>query len=244
MVWSFHPPYQVFDCTSSWDNNLLDRVYRQKHRRGHFTVAGIVDVRSIFGYKDGVEESATGVNCAARICEFRSKHDTDALFRTPWEGLLPFRFYLKQQHCEMAAQQRNPKAMMKMRASENKWFAVFKYAQDEYVVENTHSSERKILDRVLKTKKFCNRGRPRRGVIIRAGVVNLCKFRMLTRGYCVGSSSCGLEPCVTDFRIAPAFAAASFCAITVVHLQVDPNFPSFRTCGCFLHFSSAACAIS
>ena len=32
-----------------------------------------------------------------------------------------------------------------------------------------------------------------RGVIIHASAVGLSKFRMLTRGYCVASSSCGLN---------------------------------------------------
>ena len=40
------------------------------------------------------------------------------------------------------------------------------------------------------------------------------------------------EQSATDCRIAPAFAAASFCGCSEVHLRVDPDFPSLRTCSC------------
>ena len=60
----------------------------------------------------------------------------------------------------------------------------------------------------------------------------MSKFRMLTAGYRVGSSGCGSEPCTTDFRLPPTFAAASVCRFAVVHF--NPNSLLFRTCGCFL----------
>ena len=60
-------------------------------RRGHFTLTGITDVRSICGDKDGVKERVTS---AVSIYEEEeeARHDDDALFRTPKVGLLPFRF--------------------------------------------------------------------------------------------------------------------------------------------------------
>ena len=57
-------------------------------------------------------------------------------------------------------------------------------------------------------------------------------FRILTRVYRVGSSCYGLT---TDFRIAPAFAAASFCRQTFkVHLQLWSP-PCFARAAVFLH---------
>ena len=41
-----------------------------------------------------------------------------------------------------------------------------------------------------------------------------------------------LDPPAVVFRIAPAFAEAPICKFAAVHLQFDPNFSVFRTCGC------------
>ena len=43
--------------------------------RGHFTAAGITDVRSISENKNGVGENASSVNCAVSICEVKGKPD-------------------------------------------------------------------------------------------------------------------------------------------------------------------------
>ena len=62
------------DCSSSWAHNLSGRAFRQKwHRHGHFTSAGITDVRSIVGSEDDIEECVTSVNCAIGIFELNNK---------------------------------------------------------------------------------------------------------------------------------------------------------------------------
>ena len=111
----------------------------------------------------------------------------------------------------------------------------------------TSRSDRKILYRVLRSKTFLSRalclrrrssglasGHPLRRLVIHSSAASLSKFRVLTRWYRVGSSSCGLHNIPLDSQSAPAFAAASSCGFSGVHLQPCPNFPWIRTCGCFL----------
>ena len=76
-------------------------------------------------------------------------------------------------------------------------------------------SDRKILERVLRrsvfSRFFCLRrgtsclasGRPLRGMMDRASAVSLSKFRIITRGYRVGSAGCSLNilPLISKLRL-------------------------------------------
>ena len=63
---------------------------------------------------------------------------------------------------------------------------------------------------------------PLRGVVIHASAVKLSKIRRLTRGYRVGFFCCGPN----NITLVPK--------LRLLFLRLSPNFPSFRTCGCFL----------
>ena len=62
------------NCTEA--KYLQGRAYRQKKEQTwYFTFAKITDVRSLFGEKDGDEESVTSVTCTVRICEMKGKSE-------------------------------------------------------------------------------------------------------------------------------------------------------------------------
>ena len=69
-VWSYRPPYPILILRQELERPW---VSAKGPRRGHFTSAGITDVRSIFGHKGGVEERVTSVNSAVSICEVKCK---------------------------------------------------------------------------------------------------------------------------------------------------------------------------
>ena len=108
-------------------------------------------------------------------------------------------------------------------------------------------SDRKILDRFLRTTKIsflatalawrnCQlgwRNCPLHRFIIHSSAVSLSTFRMLTRWYRIGPSSCSLNnmPRVPKLRL--PFLRRHFVGFPD-HLRRCPNFPWFRTCGDFL----------
>ena len=80
---------------------------------------------------NSVEVSVASVYRAVSICEVNDKpervrHDRDVLFRTPKVSLFPFKFHstsISNTGKKMAAQQKNLKAMLTRRATENEWCA-------------------------------------------------------------------------------------------------------------------------
>ena len=115
------------------------------------------------------------------------------------------------------------------------------------VVFNTSRSERKILYRSLRTQhhSFATAVLVKKNFLIglrspAASRCNPCEGGMLVQDQNVDEwVSCWIlwlwsEQCTIGFRIAPAFAAASFGGFSVARLQLDPNnLPSFHPCGCF-----------
>ena len=116
---------------------------------------------------------------------------------------------------------------------------------------NTLPADRKIIDRVQKSfqeSRFCEceeelpaSGRPLREVIFHASAVSLSKSRMLTRGYRVGSSSCGLNdvPQISELRV-PLLRRL---VVDFLWSTCDsvPTCQWFRTCGCVLHAHTVLC---
>ena len=114
------------------------------------------------------------------------------------------------------------------------------------VVFYTSRSERKIFGRALKTQhnSFAVVVLEKKNFLLgkrspAAWRCNPCEGGMLVQDQNVDAwVSCWIlwlwsEQCTTGFRIAPAFAAASFGGFSVVRLQLDPNnLPSFHPCGC------------
>ena len=139
--------------------------------------------------------------------------------------------------------QRNLKAMLMRCALLHTKGRDSKFCVCVCVVLHLLRSDHKIRNRVLMNKKpsrfpclrkrtsCLDSGRPLRRLIIHASAVSLSKFRILPRWYRVGSSSCGLNNRQLCSQIASAFAAASCCGFSGVHLRLGPNFPRFRTCG-------------
>ena len=217
----------------------------QKTTRGHYTSAKISDVRTISGCKNGVEESVTSANCAVGMCEAKcnpkqenATPNKSALFRTSKVS--------NNKNWDMAAQKINLKAIV-MRAPE-KCCAVFEDAGCECGVLHPRS-ERKILDRVLKNmfEHSCNRvccvseeELPACLAVTRCVREIPCERSEHTQVQDVDEwESCWnlwlwFEQSTTDFRVAPAFATPSFCGISAVRLQFDPNSSFLRTCGCCL----------
>ena len=109
---------------------------RKMIRRGHFALAGSTDVQSIFGSKDGVDESVTGDTTVTHFSAIQGP------------GLLPFRFFCASTTIlEMAAQQRNSENDCDaLRATENG--ARCKHKSECVAL---HAPDRKILDRALRT---------------------------------------------------------------------------------------------
>ena len=115
-------------------------------------------------------------------------------------------------------------------------------------VFTTLRSDRKILDRVLRSSKPLPRspcggisclasGHPLHRLITHSRAAILSQFRMLTRWF---------EQHSTGSRIAPASAATSFCGISEIHLRLCPKLSWFRTCGCVLactHYRLRLCSI-
>ena len=76
-------------------------------------------------------------------------------------------------------------------------------------------------------------GRPLHRLVIHSSAVSLSKFRMLTRWYRIGSSSCSLNnfPLVPNLRLSFRRHFVDFPRSTCAFV---PTFQFFRTCGYFL----------
>ena len=76
-------------------------------------------------------------------------------------------------------------------------------------------------------------GPPLRRLTIHSSAVRLSKFRMLTRWYRIGSSSCSKK---TDHRFpnCACLCCGVILLVSEVHLRLCYNLSWFRTCGCFL----------
>ena len=156
-------------------------------------------------------------------------HDSDAHFRTPKVGPLPcWTTILKTIGARCSTMHRVSVFL----------FTPAQIARHDRVLRTSNTS---FLGIVFGKRSFLLVWRSPRGVIFHASAVSLSNFRMLTRGYRVGSSGCGLHKVPLISKIALAFAAASCCGISEVHLQLCSNFPWFRTCGCFLACTTMVC---